>query len=195
MYVLGGAKPEDNIKLLKGRRVLACGLFGQTCLVAKGKDLGAQNKFLRKVVRDFSGIVVKLRSKLRGVEVPLDFAVKVNGRRVERGLDEFPCDDEIFDIGAETIEKYVEDIGKVKCVFVKGPAGDSADRKFSKGTVEILRVVAKCDFSLVGGGHLSDTIKKYGLSGFGHVSLSGGALVAYLSGEKLVGLDALEKSK
>ena len=38
-FVLGGAKPEDNIKLLKGNNVLACGLFGQTCLIAKGKNL------------------------------------------------------------------------------------------------------------------------------------------------------------
>ncbi|NQU52097.1 MAG: phosphoglycerate kinase [Bacteroidetes bacterium] len=48
VYVLGGAKPEDNIKLLNGNKVLSCGLFGQSCLVAKNFKFGFQNKFLRK---------------------------------------------------------------------------------------------------------------------------------------------------
>jgi len=192
LYVLGGAKPEDNIKLLKGNKVLACGLFGQSCLVASGKKLGAQDKYLRGVVSGFSEVVSGLKSKLNNVEVPVDFAVKVKGKRIERRLDEFPCGDEIFDIGSETIEKYVSLIKKADCVFVKGPAGDSADGKFAKGTVALLRAVSKVKgFSLVGGGHLSDTIKKYKLSGFGHVSLSGGALLRYVAGEKLVGLRAL----
>ena len=109
-------------------------------------------------------------------------------------MGEFPCGDEIFDIGSETIAKYVGEIGKVDCVFVKGPAGDAADVKFAKGTVALLRAVSKVrGFSLVGGGHLSDAIKKYKLSGFSHVSLSGGALVAYLSGSKLPGIEALNR--
>jgi phosphoglycerate kinase len=191
LYVLGGAKPEDNIKLLGKNKILACGLFGQTCLVASGKKLGAQDKYLNKVVKDFSSVVLKLKCRLRGVEVPSDFAVKVGGRRVERVLDEFPSRYEIFDIGAGTIERYVKEIGKAGCVYVKWPAGDAGDVKFSKGTVALLRAAAKADFSLVGGGHLSDTIKKYKLSGFDHVSLSGGATVAYLAGEKLPGLVAL----
>ena len=47
LYVLGGAKPEENMKLLKGKKSLACGLFGQLCLISKGKNLGAQNKYLK----------------------------------------------------------------------------------------------------------------------------------------------------
>ena len=216
LYVLGGAKPSDNLKLLGKGGVLACGLFGQMCLIASGKKLGAQEDYLRKVVGDYDGVLGKLRGiikpqisqmnaddtcgngklRLKGggrIFVPVDFAVKVGGRRVERGLGEFPCGDEIFDIGSKTIANYVKEIGKARCVFVKGPAGDAGDVKFSKGTVALLKAVAKCKFSLVGGGHLSDAIKKYKLSGFGHVSLSGGALVAYLAGEKPPGLEALNR--
>jgi len=232
LYVLGGAKPADNMRLLVAgnrqqvignRKILACGLFGQTCLVAGGKKLGAQDKYLRRVVSGYDLVLKKLRGKLgdgrkfshgrartstdyitKGGElelrgggrlfVPVDFAVKVNGKRVERSLDEFPCGDEIFDIGSETIGRYVSEIKKAGCVFVKGPAGDAGDVKFSKGTVALLRAVSKVKgFSLVGGGHLSDAIKKYKLSGFGHVSLSGGALVAYLSGSKLPGIEALNR--
>ena len=195
LYVLGGAKPADNMKLLGKNKVLACGLFGQSCLAAGGKKFGAQDRYLGKVVRDFRGVVKKLKGRLKNVGVPSDFAVKVGGKRKELNVDDFPSRYEIFDIGVETIVKYVSLIKKADCVFVKGPAGDAGDVKFSKGTVALLRAVAKVKFSLVGGGHLSDAIKKYKLKGFGHISLSGGALVAYLAGEKLVGLVALEKNR
>ena len=35
--------------------------------------------------------------------------------------------------------------------------------------------------------------EKHGISGFGYVSNSGGALIAFISGEKLLGLEALER--
>jgi len=193
LYVLGGAKPEDNIKLLKGRKVLACGLFGQICLIAKGKDLGAQNKYLKKVLKDYFKIIDKLKKKLKNVEMPVDFAVKVNKKRKELNVEDFPSKYEIFDIGKETQKKYVNEIKKARTIFMKGPAGFSADKKFAKGTLILLKTIAKSKgFSLVGGGYLNDTIEKYKLSGFGHISLSGGALLRYVSGEKLVGLEALE---
>ncbi|MFH0712045.1 MAG: phosphoglycerate kinase [archaeon] len=202
LYVLGGAKPADNMKLLSAEvrsqksevrnKILACGLFGQMCLIASGKNLGAQNKYLKSVVDGYDGILKELKGRLKNVEMPIDFAVKVGGRRVELAVEDFPSEYEIFDIGKKTREKYVGEIKKAKAVFMKGPAGDSADDKFAKGTVALLRAVSKVDFSLIGGGHLNDTIKKYRLKGFGHVSLSGGALLSYIAGEKLPGILALK---
>jgi len=195
LYILGGAKPEDNIKLLKGNKVLACGLFGQLCLIAKGKNLGAQNKYLKKEVKDYNSVVKKLKSKLRNVETPVDFAIKINGKRKEISLDEFPSKYEIFDIGSKTMKKYVGEIKKAKSIYMKGPVGYYTDRKFSKGSFVILRAVAKNKgFSLVGGGHLSDAVEASGISKnkFGHISLSGGALLNYIAGEKLPGLEVLK---
>ncbi len=194
LYVLGGAKPEDDIKLLKGNKVLACGLFGQICLIAKGKKLGAQNKYLFNNGFVDDKLIKRLKKKLQNVRTPLDFAVKVNGKRKELKLNEFPVKYEIFDIGKDTIKNYVLEIKKAKSIYMKGPAGFSSDEKFSKGTVEILKAIAKNKgFSLIGGGHLSDTIKKYKINKkkFGHVSLSGGALLRYIAGEKLPGLEVL----
>src|SRR3989344_612948 len=71
LYILGGAKPEDNIKLLKENKVLACGLFGQLCLIAKGKNLGAQNKYLKKQLILNKNIIQKLKTKLKNVETPI----------------------------------------------------------------------------------------------------------------------------
>jgi phosphoglycerate kinase len=77
---------------------------------------------------------------------------------------------------------------------MKGPAGYCADAQFSKGTIAILKAVSESKaFSLIGGGHLSDAIEMSGINKkkFGHISLSGGALLSYVAGEKLPGLEAL----
>ena len=198
LFILGGAKAESNIKLLgSGNRILACGLFGQVCLDAKGKYFGYQNDFLEKNVlvdREYRVFLKKLKKKLDGVEMPVDFAVEEKGKRKEFLLREFPMNLRIDDIGNGTIKKYCEIIRKAKCIYMKGPAGFAEDEKFSKGSVEILKAVARCKgFSLVGGGQLSSAIEKYGINkkGFGHVSLSGGATLRVIAGERLVGLEVL----
>lgn len=191
LYVLGGAKPEDSIKLLKGNKVLACGLFGQCCLINKGKSLGEQNKYLKK-----QKAFIKIpKNKLKNVETPVDFAVKINDKRVEKDLDKFPNKYEIFDIGSKTIDRYVKEIRKAKAIYMKGPAGDCNEKGFEKGTFAILHAIANSKaHSVIGGGHLSDAIEASGISKnkFGHISLSGGALLNYIAGEKLPGLEALE---
>jgi len=198
LYVLGGAKPESNIKLLKGNKILACGLFGQMCLVANGKDLGYQNRYLEKnvlVKGDYKKFKSKLKRKLKNVKTPRDFAVIKDNSRKEFLLKDFPLEYEIEDIGENTIKKYVKEIKKAEAIYMKGPAGFSADERFAKGTVSLLKAIASSKgFSLVGGGHLSDTIKKYKLpkKKFGYVSLSGGALLGYIAGEKLPGIEALK---
>jgi phosphoglycerate kinase len=196
LYVLGGAKPEDNIKLLKGNKVLACGLFGQACLLAKGKDLGFQNKFLAKVGVDAKllNIIRKKMNKTR-ILTPIDFAIKVNGKRQEISVEDFPSKYEIFDIGKKTMQKFSKEIRKAKSIYMKGPAGYATEKQFAKGTEVFLGTIASSKgFSLIGGGHLSDAIKKSGISRkrFGHISLSGGALLNYIAGEKLPGLDVLK---
>ena len=78
---------------------------------------------------------------------------------------------------------------------MKGPAGDCGQKQFCKGTFALLKAIVKSKgFSLIGGGHLSDAIEasKINKKKFGHLSLSGGALLRYVAGEKLVGLEALK---
>ncbi len=195
LYILGGAKPGDYLDLLKGRKVLACGLFGQSCLVAKGKNLGFQNKYLEKEASLDEKLKKELRNRLRNVEMPLDFAVKINGKRKELALEEFPSKYEIFDVGQKTIDAYISEIKKAKSIYMKGPVGDFSSKGFEKGTFAILKAIAKNKgFSLIGGGHLSDAIVKsrIPIKKFGHISLSGGALLEYLAGKKIPGLEVLK---
>ncbi len=196
LYILGGAKPEDNLKLLDKGEVLTCGLFGQMCLISWGWNLGAQNKYLKKTIKDYNKILRVLRKEQSSFFVPVDFGVKLKkGKRKNLSLSEFPSKYEIFDIGPKTLKNFIGHIKRAKSIYMKGPAGFCSDEKFCKGTKAILNAIAKNKgFSLIGGGHLSDAIKKTKINKnkFNHISLSGGALLRYIAGEKLPGLQALK---
>lgn len=189
LYILGGAKPEENMLLLNNNTVLSCGLFGLLCLIAEGYDLGIQNK----VLKDELVLVPKLKKKLKNVITPVDFAIKVNEKRKEIKLKELPSKYRLLDIGSETIKIYTNEIRKAKSIFMKGVVGDCSQKQFCKGTEEILRALEKSKgFSLIGGGQLSAAAADLKIKNIGYISLSGGALLEHVAGKKLPGLEALK---
>lgn len=101
------------------------------------------------------------------------------------------------DIGEKTIKLFKEKIAEAKTILWNGPLGLIEDERFSKGTAEIARAIAQSNaFSVVGGGETVEFINKLGLiKKFNHVSTGGGAMLAFLSGEKLPGLEALKGVK
>lgn len=195
LYILGGAKPKDNIKLLKKGKVIATGFFGQLCLISKGIKFGEHEKFLKKMLKDEFKLKEKLKTKSKNAITPIDYAVKTGNKRKELLLEEFPSKYPIYDIGENTMKLFSDEIKKAKAIYIKGPSGDCSDDKFCKGTISILKAASKAKgFTLIGGGHLNDAIDKSKISRkkFNHISLSGGALLSYLAGEKLPGLEALK---
>lgn len=97
------------------------------------------------------------------------------------------------DIGPETIELFKEKISLAKTVFFNGVLGRIEEEEFAKGTEKILQIIIQSGaFSVVGGGEMVGLINKLGLiNEFNHVSTGGGAMIAFLSGEKLPGIEAL----
>jgi phosphoglycerate kinase len=195
LYILGGAKPKDNIKLLKKNKTIATGFFGQLCLISKGFKFGKYEEFLKEMLKEEFDIYKKLKRKTKDVILPIDYAVEINGKRKDLDLDEFPNDHVVYDIGQKTTQLFTEEIRRAETIYIKGPSGDCRKDLFCKGTVALLKAVSESNgFTLIGGGHLNDAIDKSKIprEKFGHISLSGGALLSYLSGEKLPGLEALK---
>ena len=98
------------------------------------------------------------------------------------------------DIGPETIRLFKEKIAQAKTIFWNGPLGKIEEEEFTKGTAEIAQAIAQSKaFSVVGGGETVEFITKLGLvEKFSHVSSGGGAMLTFLSGDKLPGLEALK---
>mgnify|MGYP001609133467 CR=1 FL=1 len=100
--------------------------------------------------------------------------------------------------GYEDPEVCVHKIKKAKSIFIKGTMGVCEEKEFCYGTKELLNAVVKSKaFSVVGGGHITTAMKKLKIpiKKFGYISLSGGALIAYICGENLPGLEVLNKRK
>jgi phosphoglycerate kinase len=98
------------------------------------------------------------------------------------------------DIGPKTIQLFREKISKAKTIFWSGPFGKIELKKFRKGTIEIAKAIAKSRaFSVVGGGETIDFIFDLGLEKkFSHLSTGGNAMLEFLAGKKLPGIEALK---
>ncbi len=197
LFVLGGSKPEDNVKLVKNtnNRVLATGLFGPACLIALGKKLGKQNKIMKKEVKNITAIIKKNRHR---IFLPNDLAIEMHGKRIDLSIDDFPVDKKVLDLGIKSIEMYANEIMKAKAVFFKGLAGLCNKPEFTVGTEILLRATMACKgFTIVCGGHTSAMIEKLKIpkKKFGYVSLGGGALIYYLAEGTLPAIEALKSSR
>lgn len=206
IYILGGAKADDSLKIsqyvLKNNiadHVLTGGVVGHLFLAAKGVDLGKPNMDLleeNKLMSLVPGIKELMKNYSGMVEVPVDVAVEMAGKRAEMPTAKLPVNYPIYDIGTETIKKYGEIIKGSKSIVISGPMGVFENKNFANGTRKTFEAIAASKaFSLVGGGHTIAAVEEMGLSKkMGYVSTAGGALIEFLMGEKLPGVVALEKA-
>jgi phosphoglycerate kinase len=99
-----------------------------------------------------------------------------------------------LDIDQKTTDIFCEKIATAKTILWNGPFGKFEDKKYAKGTLAIAKAIIKSKaFSVVGGGETIEFLAKQGMiDKFSHVSTGGGAMLSYLSGENLPGLEALQ---
>jgi phosphoglycerate kinase len=209
VFILGGAKPDDCLDIMEFlfknkpeciEKVLTCGTVGEIFLVAKGYSLGIPTlKFFEQ--KGFMKLIPQARRLLENyeleIEIPTDVAFEENGERKEINLKELPAESLILDIGSETIQRYLEILRSARTIVVKGPAGVYEKKGFEIGTKEILEAVADSKaFTLIGGGDTGLAIEKLGIEKekFSYISLGGGALITYLSGKPMPGIEALKLS-
>jgi phosphoglycerate kinase len=98
------------------------------------------------------------------------------------------------DIGPKTIERFREKIFSAKTIFFNGVLGLIEKEEFTKGTREVLGAIIESKaFSVIGGGEMVWFVNRLGLTEkLNHVSTGGGAMIAFLAGEKLPGIEALK---
>ena len=98
------------------------------------------------------------------------------------------------DIGPVTISLFKQKIALAKTIFWNGPLGQIEKEEFQNGTKEIAKAIIKsCAFSVIGGGETVEFINQLKLaSKFNQVSTGGGAMLEFIAGEKLPGIEALK---
>jgi phosphoglycerate kinase len=101
-----------------------------------------------------------------------------------------------FDIGPKTVQKFIETLAVARTIFWNGPLGWFEKPEYAVGTFEVARAVAQMDaVKVIGGGDTVSAIKQSGVAEkFDHLSTGGGAVLEYLEGNGLPGIDVLKFS-
>jgi phosphoglycerate kinase len=166
-------------------------------------EIGNLTRVLTNPARPLVVIIggVKVETKRPVVEYMQAVAdeILLGGAFVNESLDQrekivLPLDTiEGNDIGAQTLARFKESISQAKTIVWNGPMGKFEDPAFSNGTTAIARAITSSSaFSIVGGGDTISALDQLGLlNQVSFISTGGGAMLEFLSGKSLPGLEAL----
>lgn len=197
--IVGGVKLETKIKLLenlleKSDYVLVGGKIANTILTIKGicvrDNWSKEEASLLDTVEKIDLTSPKLHLPVDGIMALKDLDQKY--MRIG-GVGTLRKEENIFDIGPETIEKYKSIIDEAGTIIWNGPMGYSEVSVFEKGTVEIMKAVAENKgYAIVGGGETVEAIFRAKMEDkFEHISTGGGAMLDFISGDTLPGIKVL----
>jgi phosphoglycerate kinase len=171
------------------------------------KEVDVLSRIMQNPDRPFVAIVggVKFESKAKVIGKFLEVAdfVLVGGKiglspevgKLNSSKLILPIDNvDTFDIGSKTIKLFSEKISQARTIIWAGPVGFFEKEEYGVGTKEIGKAICnnKNAFKVAGGGDTISALNKFGLQDkFDHLSTGGGAMLEFLVGEKLPGLEAL----
>lgn len=181
VLILGGAKASDKLGVItyfkkKADHFLLGGCSANTILAMKGMNI-------KKSLKDNDPESIKTLKPLMNygsVILPVDF---VWGK------------DAILDLGPKTAEKFGKYIAGAGTIIWTGPLGLIEKKQYARASVAIARAIGRNRraFSVTGGGDTVAFLKKYKLDKkFSFISTGGGAMVDFLAGKKMPGIEALK---
>lgn len=201
--VIGGIKISSKIKVIEqflkiSDHVLLGGDVANTVLAAKGILLGKplpEPEVMKKIERiDLTN--PKLHLPLDGIISLAEIKDGFNEGYARTGaIGQVRREEKAYDIGPETIEVFSNIIKDAKMIILSGPPGMFEQKQFEKGTKEIAKAISKNynAFKIAGGGETDSALRAFGLRDkFDHVSTGGGAMLGFLAGEKMPGIEALK---
>ncbi len=105
--------------------------------------------------------------------------------------------EQVLDAGPKTILAFAQEIKKAKTILWSGPLGRFEVRPFHHATMALARLIGGRGkgraFVVVGGGDTVDAVRQaHQFENIDHVSTGGGAMLEYLAGKKLPGIEALK---
>lgn len=199
--IIGGAKVSDKIAIVESLAkrcdtLIIGGAMAYTFLAAKGVEVGRSRIEKGKVLLA-TRILERCAEKGLNILLPTDHVVasELSADSEPQVVQIIPEDMMALDIGPETVKAYAKAISGAKTVFWNGPMGVFEMEAFAAGTQGVAEAVASADaFTIVGGGDSAAAVAKFGLTDkMDHVSTGGGASLAFVEGDTMPGLDAIEK--
>lgn len=202
VVIMGGAKIGTKAPLLDklyplADQILLGGALANNFFKFQNREVG------RSLIDDDSTPFVKKffngRRLASKIILPSDVIVADAKNRARfKSVDQVSATDRILDIGPETIGAYAGYIKKARTLVWNGPMGKFESDSFKHGTLALARLVASrssgATYGIIGGG---ETVAALALTQMAEyvdwISTAGGAMLTYLSGGKMPGLEGIVK--
>lgn len=203
--IMGGAKVSSKITIInklldKIDNLIIGGGMSYTFVKAQGGKVGSS-----LVEEDKLGLAIQIMedAKKKNVKlyIPIDTIIadqfSNEAQKKECAINEIPDGWMGLDIGKETEKIYTDVILNSATILWNGPMGVFEMSNFEDGTKCIAKTLVKATqegaFTLIGGGDSVAAINKYHLADqVSYVSTGGGALLEYLEGKTLPGIQAIQ---
>ena len=198
--IVGGAKVLTKTRVIeklleKSDYVLVGGKIANSILTVKGICIrdrwSEEDTKLKEDLKNLNLTSSKLHLPIDGV-ISLS-SLEENYLRIG-GVGSLRKEEDIFDIGPATLEKYKAIISTAKTVIWNGPLGYFEKEEFREGTLGIMKAMTSQDaFTVVGGGETTEIVIKEGFDDkFDHLSSGGGAMLDFIANDGLPGLKVLD---
>ena len=205
VLILGGAKVSTKLELInkylqQADIIIIGGGMAFTFLKAMGHNIG-KSLIESKMVGKAKNILDTARLNGKKVILPNDIVCSENINDINRNnsvsIREIPENQMGLDIGAKTIEKYLEILDSAKTVLWNGPMGVFENVSFAAGTKAIaIKLVEISELNatvIAGGGDTASALRHFNMvDKVTHVSTGGGASLELMSGNQLKAINKLE---
>ncbi|MGB0918440.1 MAG: phosphoglycerate kinase, partial [Flavobacteriales bacterium] len=202
--VMGGAKVSSKISIISNLldsvdHIIIGGGMSYTFAKALGGNVGnslVEDDYLETA----KSILSEAENKGVKIHLPVDTiagdAFDNNANKQTCGTKSIPDGWLGLDIGPESEAEYASVIQSSKTVLWNGPMGVFEMESFQNGTKSVALAIAEATksgtFSLIGGGDSVAAINKFNLADqVSYVSTGGGALLEYMEGKVLPGIQAI----
>jgi phosphoglycerate kinase len=200
--MMGGIKISDKVETIvnlgaKADKILLSGGIANLFFHVKGLEVGKSKiepegaKVARELSRNFKDrivlpydvVVANEKMDTSTIRVCQPFEVRKN--------------EIILDAGPKTILAFAEEIKKAKTILWNGPLGYFEKKPFDTATMALAHLIGGRGkgkaFVVAGGGETVDAIRlAQQFKHIDHVSTGGGAMLEFLAGKKLPGIEALK---
>ncbi len=191
VVLIGGAKVEAKLIMIKkflpiADYLLFGGKIANVLLSVKGITLNHQ-----EISCETKEILSQINLTDQKIHLPLD--VHTTTRQTAPGA--VKREEEIFDVGGETVEKFSDILKTAKTIFWSGNFGLTENPKFKNGTLKIAKAITqnKEALKVAGGGETISFIRGEGLEDdFSFLSVGGSALLEFIANNTLPGIEALK---
>jgi phosphoglycerate kinase len=202
VLMMGGIKISDKVETIvnlgaKADKILLSGGIANLFFHVKGLEVGKSKiepegaKVARELSRNFKDrivlpydvVVANEKMDTSTIRVCQPFEVRKN--------------EIILDAGPKTILAFAEEIKKAKTILWNGPLGYFEKKPFDTATMALAHLIGGRGkgkaFVVAGGGETVDAIRlAQQFKHIDHVSTGGGAMLEFLAGKKLPGIEALK---